>query len=58
MMYLRLNHLEKSGKVSDDQIKSAQRLTDMVYDIVKKMGHEKSRFELHGSSHGCNKESR
>ena len=34
--------VEKSGKVSDDQIKSAQRLTDMVYDIVKKMGHEKS----------------
>ena len=34
--------VEKSGEVSDDQIKSAQRLTDMVYDIVKKMGHEKS----------------
>ena len=34
--------VEKSGKVSDEQIKSAQRLTDMVYDIVKKMGHEKS----------------
>jgi len=25
--------VEKSGEVSDDQIKSAQRLTDMVYDI-------------------------
>ena len=34
--------VEKSGKVSDDQIKTAQRLTNMVYDIVKKMGHEKS----------------
>ena len=35
--------VEKSGEVSDDQIKSAQRLTVMVYDIVtKKMGHEKS----------------
>lgn len=35
--------VEKSGKVSDDQIKSAQKLTDMVYDIVtKKLGHEKS----------------
>ena len=35
--------VEKSGKVSDDQIKSAQKLTDMVYDIVtKKLGHKKS----------------
>ena len=34
--------VEKSGKVSDEQIKTAQRLTNMVYDVVKKMGHEKS----------------
>ena len=34
--------VEKSGKVSDKQIKSAQRLTDMVYDIIEKMGHKKS----------------
>ena len=34
--------VEKSGKVSDEQIKSAQRLTDMVYDVVKDMGLEKS----------------
>ena len=31
-----------SGKVSDEQIKSAQRLSDMVYDVVKDMGLEKS----------------
>ena len=34
--------VEKSGKVSDEQIKSAQRLTDMVYAVVKDMGLEKS----------------
>ena len=34
--------VEKSGKVSDEQIKSAQRLTDMVYGVVKDMGLEKS----------------
>ena len=34
--------VEKSGKVSDKQIKSAQRLTDMVYDIIEMMGHKKS----------------
>ena len=34
--------VEKSGKVSDKQIKSAQRLTDIVYDIIEKMGHKKS----------------
>ena len=34
--------VEKSGKVSDEQIKSAQRMTDMVYDVVKDMGLEKS----------------
>ena len=34
--------VEKSGKVSDEQIKTAQRLTNMVYDVVKKMGHKKS----------------
>ena len=34
--------VEKSGKVSDEQIKSAQRLTDMVYDVIKDMGLEKS----------------
>ena len=34
--------VEKSGKVEKDQIESAQRLTDMVYDIIEKMGHKKS----------------
>ena len=34
--------VEKSGNVSDEQINSAQILTDMVYDIGKKMGHDKS----------------
>ena len=35
--------IEKSGKVEKDQIESAQRLTDMVYDIIEdKLGHKKS----------------
>ena len=41
---------EKSGKVSDEQIKSAQRLTDMVYDVVKDMrlqNSEVSYMDLH-----------
>ena len=33
--------VEKAGKSTDEQVKSAQRLTNMVYDIVKKMGHKK-----------------
>ena len=42
--------VEKSGKVSDEQIKSAQKLTDQVYAIVEKMGHKKtevSYMDLH-----------
>ena len=34
--------VEKSGKVSDEQIKSAQKLTDQVYATVEKMGHKKT----------------
>ena len=42
--------VEKSGEVSDDQIKSAQKLTDQVYATVEKMGHKKteaSYMDLH-----------
>ena len=42
--------VEESGKVSDEQIKSAQKLTDQVYAIVEKMGHKKtevSYMDLH-----------
>ena len=42
--------VEKAGKSTDEQVKSAQRLTNMVYDIVKKMGHKKeeaSYMDLH-----------
>ena len=42
--------VEKSGEVSDDQIKSAQKVTDQVYATVEKMGHKKteaSYMDLH-----------
>ena len=42
--------VEKSGEVSDDQIKSAQKLTAQVYATVEKMGHKKteaSYMDLH-----------
>ena len=42
--------VEESGKVSDEQIKSAQKLTDQVYATVEKMGHKKtevSYMDLH-----------
>ena len=42
--------VEKSGEVSDDQIKSAQKLTDQVNTTVEKMGHKKteaSYMDLH-----------
>ena len=32
--------VEKTGKVSDDQIKTAERLVKMVKDKVKDMGHD------------------
>ena len=34
--------VEESGKVSDEQIKSAQKLTDQVYATVEKMCHKKT----------------
>ena len=34
--------VEESGKVTDEQIKSAQKLTDQVYAEVEKMGHKKT----------------
>ena len=34
--------VEESGKVTDEQIKSAQKLTDQVYAVVEKMGHKKT----------------
>ena len=34
--------IEKSGKVSDEQIATAQKLTDQVYATVEKMGHKKT----------------
>ena len=42
--------VEESGKVSDEQIKSAEKLTDQVYATVEKMGHKKteaSYMDLH-----------
>ena len=42
--------VEECGKVSDEQIKSAQKLTDRVYATVEKMGHKKtevSYMDLH-----------
>ena len=33
--------IEKTGKTSDEQIASAQKLTDQVYAIAKKIGHDK-----------------
>ena len=34
--------VEESGKVTDEQIKSAQKLTDQVYAVVEKMRHKKT----------------
>ena len=31
-----------AGKSSEEQVTSAERLTDKVYDVVEKMGHKKS----------------
>ena len=42
--------VEKTGKVSDDQIKTAEKLVKMVKDKVKDMGHdpeEVNYMELH-----------
>jgi len=34
--------VEDTGKSSEEQITSAEKLTDKVYDVVEKMGHKKS----------------
>ena len=34
--------VEDTGKSSEEQVTSAERLTDKVYDVVEKMGHKKS----------------
>ena len=42
--------VEESGKVSDEQISAAQKLTDQVYATIEKMGHKKeeaSYMDLH-----------
>ena len=34
--------VEDTGKSSEEQVTSAEKLTDKVYDVVEKMGHKKS----------------
>ena len=34
--------VEDTGKSTEEQVTSAEKLTDKVYDVVEKMGHKKS----------------